>query len=70
MRARHDVDGCSVKSPAEFEDAIGMSGREPDPATYMIDVKVTGIVNAARKIPIIASSHSQEANEGRKTLVR
>jgi hypothetical protein len=41
-----------------------MSGREPDPATYMIDVKVTGIVNAARKIPITASPHSQEANEG------
>ena len=43
---------------------------EPEPVTHMIDSNVTGIANAARKIPITASLHSQERNDGRNALVR
>ena len=40
---------------------------EPEPVTHMTDSNVTGIANAARKIPITVSLHSQESNEGRNT---
>jgi hypothetical protein len=43
---------------------------EPDPTTHMIDSKVTGIANAARKIPITASLQAQERNEGTKTALK
>ena len=43
---------------------------EPDPVTHMIDSNVTGIANAARKIPITASLHSHERNDGRNARVR
>ena len=36
----------------------------------MIDSNVTGIANAARKIPITTSLHSQERSDGRNTRVR
>ena len=37
---------------------------EPDPVTHMTDSNVTGIANAARKIAITVSLHSQESNAG------
>ncbi len=43
---------------------------EPDPVTHMIDSNVTGIANAARKIPITASLQSQERNDGRNAYFR
>ena len=43
---------------------------EPEPVTHMIDSNVTGIANAARKIPITASLHSHERSEGRNAWVR
>jgi hypothetical protein len=43
---------------------------DPEPTTHMIDLNVTGIAKAARKIPITASLQSQERNEGRKTRAR
>ena len=43
---------------------------EPEPVTHMIDSNVTGIANAARKIPITASLHSHERNDGRNARVR
>src|SRR5687768_12736539 len=44
--------------------------REPEPVTHMTDSKVTGIVKAARKIPITASLQSQERSDGRKECVK
>ena len=43
---------------------------EPEPVTHMTDSKVTGIANAARKIPITVSLHSHESSEGRNAFVR
>ncbi len=43
---------------------------EPEPVTHMIDSNVTGIANAARKIPITASLQSQERSDGRNARVR
>ena len=42
---------------------------EPDPVTHMIDSKVTGMANAARKMPITASLQSHDRRDGRKTRV-
>ena len=41
---------------------------EPEPVTHMTDSNVTGIANAARKIPITASLHSQERNGGQERV--
>ena len=38
---------------------------DPEPVTHMTDSNVTGIVKAARKIPITASLHDHERNDGR-----
>src|SRR5215204_7140994 len=43
---------------------------EPEPVTHMIDSNVTGIVKAARKIPITVSLQSQERSDGRNACVR
>ena len=43
---------------------------EPEPVTHMIDSNVTGIANAARKIPITASLQSHERSDGRNAWVR
>ena len=43
---------------------------EPEPVTHMTDSNVTGIVKAARKIPITASLHAQERNDGRNECVK
>src|SRR3954470_17023689 len=43
---------------------------EPEPVTHMIDSNVTGIANAARKIPITVSLHSHERSDGRNARVR
>ena len=43
---------------------------EPEPVTHMTDSKVTGIVKAARKIPITTSLHDQERNAGRNECVK
>ena len=43
---------------------------EPEPTTHMIDSNVTGIANAARKIPTTISLQAQERNDGRKARVR
>ncbi len=43
---------------------------EPEPVTHMSDSNVTGIANAARKIPITASLHSHDRSEGKKTRVK
>jgi len=45
-------------------------GVELEPTTRMIDANVTGIANAARKIPITISLQIPEWNEGRKARVR
>ncbi len=42
---------------------------EPEPTIHMIDSNVTGMANAARKMPITASLQSQEPKEGRNALV-
>src|SRR5215210_5877553 len=43
---------------------------EPDPATHMIDSKVTWIAKAARKMPITVSLQSHETSEGRNARVK
>src|SRR6516165_9988899 len=44
-----------------------MLASEPEPDTHMIESNVTGIANAARKIPVTTSFESQARNEGRNT---
>ena len=43
---------------------------EPEPVTHMTDSNVTGIANAARKIPITVSLHSHESRDGRNAFVK
>src|SRR6476620_2668513 len=40
---------------------------EPEPTIHVIDSNVTGIENAARKMPITAYLQTYDRNEGRKT---
>jgi hypothetical protein len=41
--------------------------REPEPNTHRIESKLTGMANAARKMPVTAALQSQPRKEGRKT---
>src|SRR5215469_8592118 len=47
-----------------------MLASDPEPETHMIESKVTGIENAARKIPVTISLQHQARNEGRNTHSR
>ncbi len=42
---------------------------DPEPTIHVIDSNVTGIENAARKMPITAYLQTYERNDGRNTRV-
>ena len=56
---------CVTPTAPGVNDATFAS--EPEPTTHMIDSKVTGIANAARKIPITVQLADVGEERGRKT---